>query len=528
MACLLLMLVPSAAAQDLDIYQFDLEVDETRFDMDAGTSLRVPITFYDYSKDSSNTIAPGTNLAAIPHLTKFDVEYEGGVQPNDFQVRKPTGTISSQGGEVFEKIMTINVGMQIQQEIFQFRLIAETQIPNGTDVVQSIDFSVITPGPPVFSVIAALTDSLSPDESATFPLRITNSAVVPRAFSIESTGNDCGLALAYERTALVAPKTTEIYDISLRAPADKFLYLSEVCQLSFEVAPHDNPGHTQNIVVNAIIDGAYVDPVWAFYILAAVVGLILLLFFLARRKAIIEEEILGKPQRPWTIPVERVYLEHLEARDARAAYVVRHFLMEEEYRSALLWYKSYKSATRGTRAKETLVVGQEKSYNRFQKKWERKVARPIKKADRVEARLQKKLDRQAKVMVRKDRRKWKKQVAKAEERHAKRSSKLLAAWEKDVKKADKRGEAAPAKPDVGQPDLPAKPELQKILLADHKWQKKADRVRRRMVKKQGNLEVRFEKKDARRLAKVRRKVQKIARKIDDPEFASEHPLLIDS
>ncbi len=230
-------------------------------------------------------------------------------------------------------------------------------------------------------------------------------------------------------------------------------------------------------------------------------------------------------RRTFTVPVERVYLEHLEARDPRAAYVVRHFLMEEEYRSALLWYRSFKTATKGTRAKETLVVAQENAYERFKNKWQKKIDRPIKKADRFEAKLQRKLDRRAKADVRKERRSWKKNVAKAEARHEKRSAKLLAAWEKASKKAAKRGEAAPPKPEIGEPDVPAKPEIQKVLLADTKLQKRADRMRSRMVKKQGNLDVRFEKKDARRLAKVRRKVNKIARKIDDPEFAEEHPLL---
>ena len=61
--------------------------------------------------------------------------------------------------------------------------------------------------------------------------------------------------------------------------------------------------------------------------------------------------------------------------------------------------------------------------------------------------------------------------------------------------------------------------------AGHKWAKKAGRFRARMVRRQGDLEVKFEKADARRLRKVRRKVAKLARRLDDPEFVKEHPLL---
>ncbi len=69
------------------------------------------------------------------------------------------------------------------------------------------------------------------------------------------------------------------------------------------------------------------------------------------------------------------------------------------------------------------------------------------------------------------------------------------------------------------------PVLQPLLLADHRWAKKAAGYRRRRVRQQGNLEVAFEKKEARYLAKLQRKVQRIARKLDDPDFVVEHPLL---
>lgn len=171
------------------------------------------------------------------------------------------------------------------------------------------------------------------------------------------------------------------------------------------------------------------------------------------------------------------------------------------------------------------MVRQEKSYERFRNKWTRKVEAPIKKADRLEAKLQKKLDRQAKGDVRGQRRKWKKTVAKIEAAHAKKVEREMGKWEKAAKKAEKKGQPVPAKPQLGAPELPPEPTMTGIRLEDHKWNKKALKFRKKMVKKQGNLEVKFEKADAKELRKVQKKVQKIARKIDDPDFLEEHPLV---
>ncbi len=108
------------------------------------------------------------------------------------------------------------------------------------------------------------------------------------------------------------------------------------------------------------------------------------------------------------------------------------------------------------------------------------------------------------------------------------SEKQLKKHTKAAAKARKKGLPEPAAPRAPALDNGQAPLLTPLLLADHKWNAKAQRFRRRRVREQGDLEVRFEKQDARYLAKVRRKVQRIARKMDDPDFVSEHPLLAKS
>ncbi len=109
--------------------------------------------------------------------------------------------------------------------------------------------------------------------------------------------------------------------------------------------------------------------------------------------------------------------------------------------------------------------------------------------------------------------------------HEAKVSKATEKWEKQAAKAAKKGKPAPEAPTFATPDYPIEPSLDRLLLADHKWNKKAERFRRKQVKRQGNLEVKFERKEARLLRKVRRRVEKVARKLDDPDFAAEHPML---
>ena len=75
------------------------------------------------------------------------------------------------------------------------------------------------------------------------------------------------------------------------------------------------------------------------------------------------------------------------------------------------------------------------------------------------------------------------------------------------------------------PQLDPKPALQPVALADHRWARKAGRFRDRMLRRTGNLEVRYERKDARREQRLLGKVRRIARKLDDPTFVDEHPML---
>jgi hypothetical protein len=359
---------------------------------------------------------------------------------------------------------------------------------------------------------------------------LSNFGTFPRGFDIQLLENPCDYKVA-PPASIVLPGRTFNHDIffSVQGPDAQFDPLgfnTQSCLATFSVAAQDNTGVTRTATISGkVAPGIELDPMLLFYALVLALLIFLLILFVRRRKERIEERLLGKPEKPWLIPVEQVYLRELKARDPRAWYIVRHYLMEEEYRSALAWFKSYKGATKGDRKKERVILKHEDKYEKWKADWAKRTAKPVKRADAYEAQLQGKLDRDARKGLKVQMGKHRKAVAKIRAAQSRLHTRAIEKWEKEAAKASKKGRPVPPQPVATAPALPPEPTPTAPRLADHRWAKKATRFRKRMVKKQGDLEVKFEKADARYLRKVRRKVTKIGRKIDDPSFVNEHPLL---
>lgn len=527
-AFLALLVLPSPAAAQTsdDLYEFVLKAEQTTKAVQPGSSVDIPMTFYDLSKDSTGGLSPvpgAPNVSPNQHGVRFEYRL---LEQNSLGwfVLKPPMQYTF-GGDVREVRFTVGVSQLVQEPFMPMEFTAVIDA-NGQTYRRTVNVTVYTLGVQSFNAQPEdVGGEIKPGAIVDIPIRITNGALLPRGFDIEVAENPCGLLVATSGNNLVGPKETKTYTISARAPEEKLWYFSEICTLGVQVAPNDAPSSIRYLSAPLIINGGFVDPQWVINAVFLLLVLLLLLFLLARRKARIEEEILGKPQKPWLIPVEALYLKALRRKDARAWYVVRHYLMEDEYRSSLLWYHSYKRQTKGSRKKEALVLRQEKAYERWKKAWAKDIAKPIKNADRYEAKLQRKLDRKGNKVHRKQMAKYRSVRGQMEKAHAKQVERVSEKHEKAAAKARKKGQPIPPKPVVAQPDYPEEPEPTPLLLAEHKWAKRAARFRARQVRKQGDLEVKFEKADARRLRKVRRKVQKMARKLDDPEFIAEHPLL---
>lgn len=511
---------PTAAGNPLETFLVDVQ--QSRVDVPIGSQGSVFITFSDLSRDSPGGFQPGQQgvLYHSTRVTVIPLEQKAGWQVTNFPL-----SIASTGGETRQVEVLFQVEPSATEDFYEADVRFDFRGFTGAEQNQTVRVAAYSPGLAGFTAQVSQTYLLKPRQVVEVPVTIRNIGLDPRSYDMEIIENPCGMGTATSSGNVVPAKSAEVFTVSVAAPSQKFWYPYDSCAVTVEVRPQDNPSQVRTAIINVQIAGFYVDPQWVIDLVVVLLILLLLLFLLARRKERIEEEILGKPQKPWTIPVEVLYLKALRRKDARAWYVVRHYLMEDEYRSSLLWYKSYKKRTKGSRKKEALVIRQEKAYERWKKAWAKEIAVPIRKADRFDAKLQKKLDKKAEAAHRKELRKYRSVRGQMEKAHGKQLERAMAKHEKAAAKARKKGQPVPEKPVLPKPDYPDEPELVPIALAEHKWAKKSARFRARMVRKQGDLEVKFEKADARRLRKVRRKVAKLARKLDDPEFVAEHPLL---
>lgn len=514
---------PSPPEVESPLYAFSLEVPEPQKTVEFGQNVPFPFVFRDFSRDGSpDPTVPVPHLVPLSHYVTFTVTPL--VVDDGWLAFTPTPR-PSYAGDVIEDVVLMQSLPSAVNPFFLVTLTATVQVKGEDPYVYNATLVGYSPGVKAFNVLSPPAVTLKPQGIANMPVKITNNGLLPRQFVMEQQSVTCDLNTAAPGSFVVPPKSTLVVMISVEAPAKKALYLGDQCSAQYLVSPEGSRGAGIAVTASVQVDGTYVDPQWVIWLIEILVVLLLLILFIVRRKARIEEELLGKPQKPWTIPVEALYLRVLRQKDERAWYVVRHHLMEEEYRSSLLWYKAYKKATKGNRKKEALVLGQEKKYERWRAKWEKAIGKPIKKADKLEAKLQRKLDRKARKADRKVARKVRKITKKMSAAHAKQVEKALEKWQKQSRKATKKGLEAPPRPVLPEPDYPDEPEPRSYVLAEHKWAKKAARFRARRVREQGNLEVKFEKADARHLAKLRRKVQRLARKLDDPDFIAEHPLL---
>ena len=81
-----------------------------------------------------------------------------------------------------------------------------------------------------------------------------------------------------------------------------------------------------------------------------------------RRK--ISETIRKKPQKPWKIPEEQQHLAELKRTD-KNAYEQERIMMQDEYKSALLWYKDDRKQLRTKPTKEKSIKTESSIFNKL-------------------------------------------------------------------------------------------------------------------------------------------------------------------
>ena len=520
----LAVLAPPTEAQEIpavESYRLDYERSRIDIPLEAGQG-NIEILFRDLSLDSPGAHVPGTSGGA-PHYVRVQVQP---VEQKSGWIASATPVqFTSYGGSEKPIRLQFLVSPLADDPYFRVNLTVHIRDLQGQEFMLEESFLAYSPGRATFTALVGGSVQIGPGDIQDLDVRIRNNALVPRSFDIEVADNPCGIETAATKGNIVPGDATETFTVTLRGPEKRFWYNYESCTLSLRVMPTDNENQATTKAVSVQLNGFYFNPLWGFWSFVVALAIALFALLAKRGKERREEEILGKPQKPWTIPIETLYLKRLKEKDERAWYMVRHHLMEDEYRSALMWYHAYKKATKADRTKETVILREEQAYRRWQRSWEKAIETPLQDADRMEAKLQRQADHEARKQHRQALRKWRRNTKKLRADHEQRVEKAVAKWEKQKAKAEKKGRPAPDKPDLPAPDYGEKPEPHPIALADHKLAKRAAKFRQKMERKQGTLEVKYEKADVRRRRRAIKKMRKLARKLDDPDFVEHHPML---
>ncbi|MCX6671766.1 MAG: hypothetical protein NTX92_07590 [Euryarchaeota archaeon] len=142
--------------------------------------------------------------------------------------------------------------------------------------------------------------------------------------------------------------------VGVAAPAN-FLDTGTLHSIFIDTYSTDEP--TTSIASQRIFvetQGLYFSEESSVYTLG--VGLLFLigvvLFLTWRRK--VSETIRKKPQKPWKIPEEQQHLAELKRTD-KNAYEQERIMMQDEYKSALLWYKDDRKQLRTKPTKEKSI-----------------------------------------------------------------------------------------------------------------------------------------------------------------------------
>lgn len=205
---------------------------------------------------------------------------------------------------------------------------------NGVDIlVRTTRFHLAEIMPPKIVEI-------KPDQVISIPLKIQNlgSHVDSFNFKIDtSTGEQ--LLVSPPPSITLNPGEIGYTSLSIASPPS-FQDQGTLHSIYVEAYSVYDPTKTFKNTVAVITRGVYVSEMNGIY--SGFFGIIIILgiaFIFYRRKKK-SEKICKKPEKPWEIPEEKEYLEELKKKDKKEYDKVLK-MMEEEYESALLWYKSY-------------------------------------------------------------------------------------------------------------------------------------------------------------------------------------------
>ncbi|MEM0493036.1 MAG: hypothetical protein QXS02_03660 [Candidatus Thermoplasmatota archaeon] len=185
---------------------------------------------------------------------------------------------------------------------------------------------------------------------------ITNKGYYKDVFQFDIKTENGLVALVDQQAVTLNSGETKRITLSVRTP-EKLYDVGTGNKIDIYVYSKGDPNKILVGSMVIITEGFYVSPLVGIVTIPIIIVLLLitLFYFYLRNKRI--SSYIAKPDKPWNIPEERAYLEELKNKDKKEYEKVLG-MMEEEYQSAMLWYKdSVENLKREMKKERTWMSG---------------------------------------------------------------------------------------------------------------------------------------------------------------------------
>lgn len=239
--------------------------------------------------------------------------------------------------------------------------------------------------------------TIKPNQAVSIPISVRNLGNYNDTFGFRINGDYGPIDLITPVTISLTPGETADTYLAIASP-NVFLDTGTLRSVTVEAYSIDQPNVTigkQRIALET--QGVYLSQMNGTFVGILFIFILIVAFFiwLRRKRRNVQK---GKPQKSWTIPEERQYLEELKHQDKKA-YEKEQQMMEDEYKSALLWFKYYKEAMKREakkkpeqkkekkpkkETKKLELEPKEKTKGRLNKFFKRSKEKPAKKEEIIE------------------------------------------------------------------------------------------------------------------------------------------------
>lgn len=230
-----------------------------------------------------------------------------------------------------------------------------------------------------FAFVNALepTKKAAPRSIVYFPIQISNKGEYRGIYQFKTEAQSGMIGLVSQQTLLLEPGETRVIQLGVRTP-EAFYDVGTPRTINVIVTPLGSSSEQFVTSVIVITEGFYISPLISIALVGIIIIVLLIYFLFFYLKSKRDREIFGKPEKPWTIPEEKAYLQDLKQNN-KEAYQQERTMMQDEYKSALLWYQDYRQTEKRQPVEEQPPVQKEplgKKISTFLKIPERE---PVKK-----------------------------------------------------------------------------------------------------------------------------------------------------